>query len=97
MAGDHCQLPPTIKNADAAKQGLAKTLMEKLVALHPHAITMLTEQYRMHEQIMQFSSNEFYSGALQANEAVARHTLFAGDQPVVFINTAGCRKIRENI
>ena len=90
MAGDHCQLPPTIKNADAAKQGLAKTLMEKLVALHPHAITMLTEQYRMHEQIMQFSSNEFYSGALQANKAVARHTLFAGDQPVVFIDTAGC-------
>ena len=90
MAGDHCQLPPTIKNADAAKQGLAKTLMEKLVALHPHAITMLTEQYRMHEQIMQFSSNEFYSGALQANEAVARHALFAGDQPVVFIDTAGC-------
>ena len=90
MAGDHCQLPPTIKNADAAKQGLAKTLMEKLVALHPHAITMLTEQYRMHEQIMQFSSNEFYSGALQANEVVAKHTLFAGDKPVVFIDTAGC-------
>ncbi len=90
MAGDHCQLPPTIKNADAAKQGLAKTLMEKCVALHPQAVTMLTEQYRMHEQIMQFSSNEFYSGDLQANEAVAKHTLFAGDKPVVFIDTAGC-------
>jgi superfamily I DNA and/or RNA helicase len=64
--------------------------MEKLVALHPHAITMLTEQYRMHEQIMQFSSNEFYNGALQASEVVAKHTLFAVDKPVVFIDTAGC-------
>lgn len=90
MAGDHCQLPPTIKNNEAAKQGLAKTLMEKCVELHPNAVKLLTEQYRMHEKIMKFSSDEFYKSALQANAMVAKQTLFAGDQPVVFIDTAGC-------
>ena len=90
MAGDHCQLPPTIKNAEAAKQGLAKTLMEKCVDLHPNAVTLLTEQYRMHEEIMQFSSDEFYQSGLQANPLVAKHTLMEGDKPVVFIDTAGC-------
>lgn len=89
MAGDHCQLPPTIKSAQAAKE-LGLTLMEKCVALHPEAVVLLEEQYRMHEAIMGFSSAEFYENKLKANAAVARHTLFAGDHPLLFIDTAGC-------
>ncbi|MGZ5246441.1 MAG: AAA domain-containing protein, partial [Flavitalea sp.] len=52
LAGDHCQLPPTIKSPDAAKQGLETTLMEKLVEAFPSSVTLLTEQYRMNKVIM---------------------------------------------
>ncbi|MBD0376491.1 MAG: AAA family ATPase, partial [Flavisolibacter sp.] len=90
MAGDHCQLPPTIKSAEAAKEGLSTTLMEKCVARHPESVVLLQEQYRMHETIMHFSSQEFYKGRLQAYPSVAHHLLFPGDQPLVFIDTAGC-------
>ena len=90
MAGDHCQLPPTIKSTEAAQKGLNTTLMEKCVALHPEAVVLLQEQYRMHETIMGFSSREFYKGQLQAHRSVAHHLVFPGDQPLVFIDTAGC-------
>ena len=90
MAGDHCQLPPTIKSAEAARQGLSTTLMEKCVAMHPEAVVMLEEQYRMHETIMGFSSKEFYDDRLQANASVAHRLLFPDDQPLLFIDTAGC-------
>lgn len=90
MAGDHYQLPPTIKSVEAAKEGLGTTLMEKCVALHPEAVVLLEEQYRMHKTIMDFSSQEFYEGRLQAHPSVARHLLFDGDQPLLFIDTAGC-------
>ena len=89
MAGDHCQLPPTIRSAEAAKE-LGNTLMEKLVRLHPSSVVLLEEQYRMNEQIMGFSSNEFYNGKLKAHASVASHVLFEGDQPLLFIDTAGC-------
>jgi predicted DNA helicase len=89
MAGDHCQLPPTIKSAEAAKE-LGITLMEKCVALHPEAVVLLEEQYRMHETIMGFSSAEFYENRLKAHASVAHHTLFPGDNPLLFIDTAGC-------
>ncbi len=90
MAGDHCQLPPTIKSAEAAKGGLSKTLMEQCVALHPNAVVLLREQYRMNETIMGFSSAEFYEDQLLAHGSVANHLIFSGDQPLLFIDTAGC-------
>jgi ATP-dependent RNA/DNA helicase IGHMBP2 len=89
MAGDHLQLPPTIKSAEAAKE-LSTTLMEKLVALHPEAVTLLQEQYRMNETIAGFSSQEFYEGKLKAHPSVAQHTLLPNDKPLLFIDTAGC-------
>lgn len=90
LAGDHLQLPPTIKSAEAAKGGLATTLLEKLVSLHPEAVVLLEEQYRMHEHIMGFSSKVFYNNRLKANRSVANHLLFNGDVPIAFIDTAGC-------
>ncbi|HEX6334403.1 MAG TPA: AAA domain-containing protein [Flavisolibacter sp.] len=90
MAGDHCQLPPTIKSLVAERGGLGKTLMEKCVEHHPEAVVLLEEQYRMHAQIMNFSSQEFYQGRLVANDGVASHVLFPGDRPLLFIDTAGC-------
>ncbi|HEY0066346.1 MAG TPA: AAA domain-containing protein [Flavisolibacter sp.] len=90
MAGDHCQLPPTIKSAEAAKGGLSRTLMEKCVSLHPEAVTLLEEQYRMHDDIMGYSSQVFYKDRLRAHPSVSRHLLFPGDQPLLFIDTAGC-------
>lgn len=90
LAGDHCQLPPTIKSQEAAKGGLIKTLLEKCVEKHPEAVSLLEEQYRMHEHIMQFSSSIFYSNKLKANINVASRLLFPNDMPLQFIDTAGC-------
>lgn len=89
MAGDHHQLPPTIKSQEAAKQGLEHTLMTKCVELFPDAVTLLDEQYRMHEQIMAYSSGVFYKNALKAHHSVAKHLLYAEDLPLTFIDTAG--------
>lgn len=90
MAGDHCQLPPTIKSDEAARKGLSITLMEKCVALHPEVVVLLEEQYRMHETIMGFSSKEFYEDRLKAHPSVADRLLFPDDKPLAFIDTAGC-------
>lgn len=90
LAGDHCQLPPTIKSAEAARNGLATTLLEKCVALHPEAVVLLEEQYRMHEMIMGYSSAVFYGQRLKAHSSVAGHKLFPDDRPFVFVDTAGC-------
>ncbi|RAJ83615.1 putative DNA helicase [Chitinophaga dinghuensis] len=90
FAGDHCQLPPTIKSNDAAQAGLANTLMEKIVALYPESVTLLEEQYRMHATIMGYSSGVFYGDKLKAHASVADHLLFAQDTPLAFIDTAGC-------
>ncbi|MFN8344683.1 MAG: AAA domain-containing protein [Spirosomataceae bacterium] len=90
LAGDHCQLPPTIKSEQAAKGGLSTTLLEKCTQSHPEAVTLLEEQYRMHEQIMGYSSQIFYQNKLKAHASVARQLLFAQDRPVVFVDTAGC-------
>lgn len=101
LAGDHCQLPPTIIAQEAAANGLGVSLMERL--LQPAASTatlarQLTIQYRMHEQIMAFSSQTFYGGALLADPSVAHHRLCElpgvhesdlTTTPVLFIDTAG--------
>jgi superfamily I DNA and/or RNA helicase len=90
LAGDHCQLPPTIKSPEAARLGLSTTLLEECVALHPEAVTLLDEQYRMHEHIMGYSSQVFYGNKVRAHESVARHTLFDNDTSLLFVDTAGC-------
>jgi len=90
LAGDHCQLSPTIKSNEAAKNGLTTTLLEKCVALHPQAVTLLETQYRMNEAIMGYSSQVFYDQKLKAHQSVANQLLFAGDAPLAFVDTAGC-------
>lgn len=90
LAGDHCQLSPTIKSNEAARKGLSTTLLEKCVALYPQAVVLLQEQYRMHAHIMGYSSKVFYLDKLLAHASVADHTLFPGEPTVEFIDTAGC-------
>lgn len=89
LAGDHNQLPPTIKSPEAAKT-LRVTLMEQLVALHPDTVVLLQEQYRMHDAIMNFPSQMFYDHSLIAHSSVATATLREDDAPFLFIDTAGC-------
>jgi ATP-dependent RNA/DNA helicase IGHMBP2 len=90
FAGDHFQLPPTIKSNDAAKQGLSQTLFEKGIARHPEMSAMLQVQYRMHQYIMEFSSGYFYNAELVAHDSVRQHVLTPGQVPVEFVDTAGC-------
>lgn len=90
MAGDHFQLPPTIKSAEAARDGLEITLLEKSATLHPDSVVLLEEQYRMNEMIMNYPSMVFYKNRLKANASVAHQVLFGSDVPLNFIDTAGC-------
>jgi superfamily I DNA and/or RNA helicase len=90
LAGDHCQLPPTVKSNEAAQKGLNETLLEKIVALHPDAVVLLKEQYRMNEVIMGYSALTFYENKLKAHSSVANQLLFPEDSPLSFIDTAGC-------
>ena len=89
LAGDHLQLPPVIKSEEAARRGLGETLLEKCVARYPEAVTLLEEQYRMHEVIMGYPSKVFYEGRLRAHPLVAGR-LLPGESPLVFVDTAGC-------
>jgi ATP-dependent RNA/DNA helicase IGHMBP2 len=89
MAGDHCQLPPTIKSYEAAKAGLSETLFEKAIKRQASAATMLTMQYRMPEVIMGFSSTQFYEGKLEAAENTLSHRLNEDEAVLEFIDTAG--------
>lgn len=90
FAGDHQQLPPTIKSVEAARNGLANTLFEKGIRKHPATATMLKVQYRMHEKIMMFSSKHFYQNELIAHGSVEHALLTPHETPVEFIDTAGC-------
>ena len=90
LAGDHQQLPPTIKSHEAAVQGLSKTLFEKGIEKFPGHSHMLQLQYRMHEAIMKFSSEYFYKGSLIAHPSVAHELLRPNQAPIDFIDTAGC-------
>lgn len=99
LAGDHCQLPPTILSQEASREGFSVSLQERLIQLHGDTLSRpLLVQYRMHEQIMRFSSSEFYEGLLQAHESVAHHRLCdlpgvreeeLTSEPVLFIDTSG--------
>lgn len=89
MAGDHLQLPPTVKSYEAGKKGLEKTLFEKAMTLDGASV-MLNRQYRMHPQVIQFSSEHFYKGELEtAEEVLLRERGISGDH-FLFIDTAGC-------
>jgi ATP-dependent RNA/DNA helicase IGHMBP2 len=99
LAGDHCQLPPTVLSQDAVREGFGVSLLERLVACYGEQVTrQLKVQYRMHESIMGFSSREFYDEELVADATVAAHRLCdlpgvqsipLTEQPVQFIDTAG--------
>ncbi|MBL6446035.1 AAA family ATPase [Fulvivirga sp. 29W222] len=94
FAGDHCQLPPTIRSLEAARNGLEITLFEKAIKSNS-ADVMLKEQYRMNESIMNFSSRIFYKNQLVANESVAHWKIFPDDLSIEFIDTAGCGYFEE--
>lgn len=91
LAGDHKQLPPTIKSQQASDSGLDITLMDRLCRLYPESCKMLEIQYRMHQDIMAWSSAEFYDNRLIADESVRSHTLDNLEEgPLILIDTAGC-------
>ncbi|MFB6346700.1 MAG: IGHMBP2 family helicase [bacterium] len=76
MAGDHRQLPPTVLSEEAKQKGLEETLFERLMESFGDRISsQLTVQYRMHQDIMNFSNHQFYSGTISAHHSVANHTL----------------------
>lgn len=89
LAGDHCQLPPTIKCYEAARGGLERTLMEKVAACKPAAVSLLKVQYRMHEEIMRFPSQWFYNGELEAAPEVRYRGILDWDTPISWIDTSG--------
>lgn len=90
LAGDHCQLPPTVKSIMALKGGLGKTLMERIVENKPETVTLLKMQYRMNEQIMKFSSEWFYHGMVESAPTVSHRGILDYDTPMMWIDTAEC-------
>ena len=88
LAGDHCQLPPTVKSIAALKAGLGKTLMERIVEMHPEAVTLLKLQYRMNEDIMRFSSNYFYDGQVESAPEVKYRSILDLDIPMEWLDTS---------
>ena len=87
LAGDHCQLPPTVKSLAALKAGLGRTLMERLVENHPEAVSLLQVQYRMNEEIMRFSSDWFYGGRVQSAPQIKHRGILDYDIPMEWIDT----------
>lgn len=90
LAGDHCQLPPTVKSIMALKGGLGKTLMERIVENKPETVMLLKMQYRMNEQIMKFSSEWFYHGMVESAPTVSHRGILDYDTPMMWIDTAEC-------
>jgi len=88
LAGDHCQLPPTVKSIAALKAGLGVTLMERIVGMHPEAVTLLTMQYRMCDDIMRFSSNYFYEGKVESAPEVKYRSILDLDTAMEWIDTS---------
>ena len=88
FAGDHCQLPPTVKSIAALKGGLGKTLMERIVENKPEVVTLLQVQYRMREEIMRFSSLEFYQGKVATAPQVSHRSILDYDDAISWIDTS---------
>jgi len=88
LAGDHCQLPPTVKSLAALKAGLGTTLMERIVAMHPEAVTLLRMQYRMNDDIMRFSSDYFYGGQVMSAPEVRYRSILDLDTPIEWLSPA---------
>ena len=88
FAGDHCQLPPTVKSFAAMKAGLGKTLMERIVDNHPETVTLLKMQYRMNEEIMRFSSDWFYGNQVESAPEVKYRSILDLDIPMSWIDTS---------
>ena len=86
LAGDHCQLPPTVKSIAALKAGLGTTLMERIVQTHPETVTLLRMQYRMNEEIMRFSSDWFYGGRVESAPEVKYRSILDLDVPMEWID-----------
>ena len=88
LAGDHCQLPPTVKSIAALKGGLGKTLMERIVENRPETVTLLKMQYRMNEEIMRFSSDWFYGNQVESAPEVKYRSILDLDIPMTWIDTS---------
>ena len=88
LAGDHCQLPPTVKSLEALKGGLGTTLMERIVNNKPECVSLLEVQYRMNDEIMQFSSDYFYHGKMRSAPEVAHRVIHEGDAPILWFDTS---------
>lgn len=86
LAGDHCQLPPTVKSIAALKAGLGKTLMERIVDSKPEVVTLLDTQYRMNEEIMRFSSSWFYDGKVKAAPITVHRGILDYDTPIEWVD-----------
>jgi len=91
LAGDHCQLPPTVKSFAALKAGLGKTLMERIVENKPEVVTLLKMQYRMNEEIMRFSSDWFYNNQVESAPEVRYRSILDFDIPMTWIDTSQFR------
>lgn len=92
FAGDHCQLPPTVKCIAALRAGLGKTLMERIVENKPEVVSLLKVQYRMNEQIMRFSSDWFYGGMVESAPQIKFRGILDYDTPITWIDTSGAIK-----
>ena len=89
LAGDHCQLPPTVKCVQALRQGLGDTLMQAVVRNKPDAVSLLKVQYRMNDAIMRFSSEWFYGGMLRSAPEVKCRSILDFDTPIEWIDMEG--------
>ena len=88
LAGDHCQLPPTVKSIAALRAGLGKTLMERIAENKPEVVTLLKIQYRMNDEIMRFSSNWFYKGQVESAPQIKHRGILDYDHPITWIDTS---------
>lgn len=89
LAGDHCQLPPTVKSIAAMKGGLGRTLMERVAERKPETVTLLTVQYRMNEKIMRFPADWFYGGRIETAPQVKNRGILDLDVPMTWVDTSG--------
>lgn len=88
LAGDHCQLPPTVKSIAALRAGLGKTLMERIAENKPEVVTLLKIQYRMNDEIMRFSSDRFYGGKVESAPQIKYRSVLDYDHPITWIDTS---------